>query len=280
MAILSAGYWLLPVSALNTSQPASTTRLYSKGMYCNVQELVTPVGNGRMSSCNTFLCQGGSVNVGNQSVLVAKRPNVYRTCKDVKNSTKPRQLVQLSSGLVVMCDTVTDGGGWTIFQRRVTGIVDFYRNWTEYKNGFGDYGIGDFYLGNEYIYYIGLKYSYEIRFDMSYQGNNYYAHYSTFSFGSESQGYKMSVGGYSGTAGDSHSYNNNLKFSTYDVDNDLVSYSCATTYHGAWWFDNCHRTSLNGRWGSTEHGVGLNWYDVTGYTASVDSCEMKIRALN
>ncbi|XP_059146637.1 uncharacterized protein LOC131934593 [Physella acuta] len=134
-------YWLLPVSALNTPQPASTTRLYSKGMYCNVQELVTPVGNGRMNSCNTAACQGGSVNIGNQSVLVAKSPDVYRSCKDVKNSTKPRQLVQLSSGLVVMCDTVTDGGGWTIFQRRVSGLVSFYRNWTEYKNGFGDYGI-------------------------------------------------------------------------------------------------------------------------------------------
>ncbi|XP_059159703.1 fibrinogen-like protein A [Physella acuta] len=273
------GYWLLPVSALNTSQQASTTRLYSKGMYCNVQELVTPVGNGQMSSFKTLACRGGSVNVGKLPVLEAPSPNVYRSCRDVKNSTNPRQLIKLASGLVVMCDTVTDGGGWTIFQRRVTGAIDFYRNWKEYKNGFGDYSIGDFYLGNENIYSLGLKYSHQMRFDMSYKGQSYYASYSTFRFASESQGYQMYLGGYSGTAGDSHLNNNNMRFSTYDVNNDLTSVNCAVRYHGAWWYNSCYHTHLNGKWASTTEGGGIFWLQVTGFDDNLESCEMKIRPL-
>ncbi|XP_059168780.1 ficolin-2-like [Physella acuta] len=262
------GYWLLPTAALNTSQAASTTRLYSKGMYCNVQEFVTSVGNGRM----------GMVNAVGKEILVAESPNVFKSCRDVKNSTLPRQLIQLSSGLVVMCDTVTDGGGWTIFQRRVNGSIDFYRNWTEYKYGFGDYKIGDFYLGNENIYCLNVMYPHELRIDMTYKGVSYYAYYSNFTLSSEIQMYKISIKGYSGTVKDSFTVNNNQEFTTYDVDNDNGgNNNCAVVYHGAWWYNACHTVHLNGVWRSKVNSKGLMWQSITGNYDSVSSCEMKIR---
>ncbi|XP_060599475.1 uncharacterized protein LOC132753084 [Ruditapes philippinarum] len=48
--------------------------------------------------------------------------------------------------LTVNCDMDTDGGGWTIFHRRMDGSVDFYRNFTEYENGFGNVD-GELWLG-------------------------------------------------------------------------------------------------------------------------------------
>ncbi|XP_059141936.1 fibrinogen-like protein A [Physella acuta] len=273
------GSCLLPIAAVNTSQPANSNKLYSKGMmYCNVQELVTSVGNGSMSSCNLAASLGG-VALGNRTIFAAKSPDIFRSCADVKNSTTPRLLVQLSSGLVVMCDTVTDGGGWTIFQRRVNGSVDFYRNWTEYKYGFGDYGVGDFYLGNENVYCLNSKYRLELRIDMTYKGQDYFAYYSNFTLLSESQGYKISFSGYSGTAGDSlTAKSNNQKFSTYDVENDIdPNKNCAVYYRAAWWYSYCMDVQLNGNWGSKVFAKGLMWLNTTGYYDSVSSCEMKIR---
>lgn len=44
----------------------------------------------------------------------------------------------------------TNGGGWTLIQRRKIGLLSFNRDWKNYKSGFGSIR-GDFWLGNDHI---------------------------------------------------------------------------------------------------------------------------------
>ncbi|CAC5388601.1 unnamed protein product [Mytilus coruscus] len=52
----------------------------------------------------------------------------------------------------VYCDM--KGDGWTVIQRRQDGSTEFYRDWSDYKNGFGslkgEHWLGDAMLNNEY----------------------------------------------------------------------------------------------------------------------------------
>ena len=67
----------------------------------------------------------------------------------------------------VYCDQKTDGGGWTVIQRRtdIEPHVDFYRTWMEYALGFGDLA-GEFWLGLDNIHKITDQQMNEVRFDI------------------------------------------------------------------------------------------------------------------
>ncbi|GFN87394.1 ficolin-2 [Plakobranchus ocellatus] len=86
----------------------------------------------------------------------------------------------------ILCDTHTDGGGWIVFQRRATGDVDFYRDWTSYREGFGSL-TGDFWMGNEALYNLTDKDPYELRIDIRINnGQEIFARYPDFRIESES----------------------------------------------------------------------------------------------
>ena len=52
----------------------------------------------------------------------------------------------------VYCDQTRAGGGWTVIQKRLNGFVDFNRSWVDYKDGFGNFLIREYWLGLEKIH--------------------------------------------------------------------------------------------------------------------------------
>ena len=103
----------------------------------------------------------------------------------------------------VLCDMNTDGGGWTVFQKRVDGSVDFFLGWESYKYGFGNLS-GEFWLGNDNLHHLTDSDDVMLRVDLEdFEGNITYAEYTTFKVADEADKYRLLIGGYSGTAGDS-----------------------------------------------------------------------------
>ena len=177
----------------------------------------------------------------------------------------------------VYCDMRTDGGGWTVFQRRQDGSVNFYRGWNNYKSGFGQLTT-EFWLGNDKIHRLTASRPSSLRVELEdWSGVRVYAKYGRFSIGDEQAQYRLEVSSYSGTAGDSLVYHNNMAFSTKDRDNDRLGRNCAVIYTGAWWYKNCHSSNLNGKYlGNKNDDRGARWYHFRNIL-SLKFTEMKLR---
>ncbi|NWV81139.1 TENA protein, partial [Dasyornis broadbenti] len=178
--------------------------------------------------------------------------------------------------LQVFCDMGEDGGGWIVFLRRQNGKEDFYKNWKTYVAGFGD-PKDEFWIGLENLHKITAQGLYELRVDLRDKGDSAYAVYDRFSVGDAKSRYRLRVDGYSGTAGDSMTYHNGRSFSTFDKDNDSAITNCALSYKGAFWYKNCHRVNLMGRYGDNSHSQGVNWFHWKGHEYSIQFAEMKLR---
>ncbi|XP_013395018.1 ficolin-2 [Lingula anatina] len=134
----------------------------------------------------------------------------------------------------VYCDMKTDGGGWTVFQRRMDGSVDFYRDWAAYKYGFGNLN-GEHWLGNKYIHLLSNQGPYELRVDLEAATREKgYAKFAYFAIGDETVKYRLTAGAFSGNIGDSFSQHSGDPFTTKDNDNDEYSGNvrCSTKEHG------------------------------------------------
>ncbi|XP_056597584.1 tenascin isoform X2 [Triplophysa dalaica] len=203
--------------------------------------------------------------------------------------SQERQNGELQSGMVevfpqgkqgnpmmVYCDMETDGGGWTVFQRRKNGKTDFYQNWRNYTIGFGKLD-EEFWLGNDHLHNFTVMSPTMLRVDLKAGDKSVYAQYSSFSVDSRKNSYAIKISGYSGTAGDSLSYHDGCSFSTWDRDLQAIITRCAMSYRGGWWYRNCHESNLNGVYDTITNHQGVIWTDWKGKDFSIPFTEMKFR---
>ncbi|XP_014101428.1 fibrinogen C domain-containing protein 1 [Bactrocera oleae] len=165
----------------------------------------------------------------------------------------------------VWCEEDTDFGGWTVIQRRVSADVDFYRNWTDYKVGFGNLA-GNYWIGLDKLHALTTSCEHELYIKMENSGGEkYYAKYSAFVVGSEADGFVLkTVGDYKGNAGDYFQNHEGSKFSTYDRDNDQKDDdNCAKKWRGGWWYNCCYWSNLNGDYTKGNSGQGIVWIGIS-----------------
>nr|XP_021403369.1 microfibril-associated glycoprotein 4 [Lonchura striata domestica] len=175
-----------------------------------------------------------------------------------------------------------------VFQRRFNGSVSFFRGWNDYRAGFGR-ADGEYWLGLQSVALLTLQARYELRVELEdFENNSAAATYGSFALSptavsAEEDGYALHVAGFvDGGAGDSLSYHNGQKFSTFDRDQDLFAQNCAALSSGAWWFRSCHFSNLNGFYLAGPHlsyANGINWAQWKGFYYSLKRSEMKIRRL-
>ncbi|KAI8509125.1 Fibrinogen C domain-containing protein 1 [Branchiostoma belcheri] len=161
-----------------------------------------------------FECLSGppAMDGGDGSQSTTSSPGLARQpqdCQDILDNDEPTPSGVYMvyprdnlGGFPVFCDMDTAGGGWTLFQRRQDGTVDFDRGWADYKTGFPSNLNGEFWLGNDNLYRLAVQKVYQLRVDVEdVEGNTAYAAYDTFAISPEPQNYKLHIGAYSGTAG-------------------------------------------------------------------------------
>ena len=178
----------------------------------------------------------------------------------------------------------TDGGGWTILQRRgdFPQQSNFFVSWSSYKRGFGDLS-RDFWLGNEKIYALTNQDEYRLHIDLhDFNDQSRFVDYEWFFITNEQSKYTLNLGSYlpTSTGGDSLTYNRGMRFTTRDQDNDQsMSGQCAEKYKSGWWHTSCTLANLNGLYlrGNDSTAMGVFWSSWLGGTYSLKSCEIKVR---
>jgi ficolin len=157
----------------------------------------------------------------------------------------------------------TDGGGWTVIQRRgdYPEQESFYRTWADYKEGFGSLK-RDFWLGNDKISLLTNQDVYNLRFDLGdFDGKKLFAEYSGFRVADESDKYRMTFDSFlKGDATDSFTMHKNAQFSTKDQNNEKIEkVNCAQACKGGWWYKGgtarviCYESNLNGLYLRGDH---------------------------
>ncbi|XP_069729986.1 fibrinogen-like protein 1-like protein isoform X2 [Phaenicophaeus curvirostris] len=226
-------------------------------------------------ACVLFLAPT-SCSMHIQPLNIFKKSPSNTLASALKKTSQPKDCSEIPAGspsgvyaiepaglhpIVVFCEMDMMDGGWTVVQRNHQDTeITWAESWRTYKYGFGDVRT-DYWLGTEYIHQITKQKVYQVRFVIWDATNNvWFADYNLFSLDDESQGYRLRLGTYSGTAGDAmdsdnpRKVHNNMKFSTKDRDQDTYRRNCAYSYGGGWWYSACYSVQLNVKgaitWGS------------------------------
>jgi len=144
---------------------------------------------------------------------------------------------------------------WIIIHQHLGHAFDWHLRWAAYKTGFGSID-ADYWLGLEKVHFLTSSQPYRLRVEVQHRSTHlwYSAEYWSFQIGDElNDKYRLNVSGYSGDAGDSlqHEgdwnnngkfgsyYNNRMKFTTRNRDNDNFRGNCARGRGGGWWYNAC-----------------------------------------
>ena len=94
----------------------------------------------------------------------------------------------------VFCDMESNGGGWTVFQKRFNGSVNFFHNWQDYENGFGS-SDGKYWLGLRNVRrLVSDGRNRALRIDLeAFDSEKAYAEYGTFMIGDNASNYRLTV---------------------------------------------------------------------------------------
>uniref|UniRef100_A0A914WRP8 Uncharacterized protein n=1 Tax=Plectus sambesii TaxID=2011161 RepID=A0A914WRP8_9BILA len=179
----------------------------------------------------------------------------------------------------VFCDMTTDGGGWTVIQRRVDNTTLFYNKyWNDYKVGFSNGLENNLWLGNDHIHDLTTKDSnVQLRIDLwgnrnpqtlsSYRSDVYVWETRTnFYIDDEPNFYRLHIS--SDNTGNATSnnvnnlyYSNFMPFGTIDKRNGIPTRCFSIGESGGWWLggDSCSNEALNGRYMPLTSGYGFYW---------------------
>ena len=244
--------------------------LYAVEILAVDESCVTPSNTDPIENC----CDLGFRQT--QFSEIINKPKVYKFksfCKSCRSTP--------TSGY---CDTITDGGGWLVVQRRTNGSENFNRTWHDYEMGFGSL-TGELWYGLRALHCLTSNRNWELRTDFTFSnGTKSFMHYNHFRVWPATHNYILSISGFTGITPTDPFTTHNIngkQFSTLDRDNDIdSSRHCAlktygSTAPGGWWHRNCFHVNLN-----YNYGAPLGFIKLAGTWYSPPFIEMKIRISN
>ena len=246
--------------------------LYAVEILAVDESCVTPINTDPIENC----CDLGFRQTEFSEII--NKPKVYKFksfCRSCRSTP--------TSGY---CDTITNGGGWLVVQRRMSnGSENFHRTWNDYEMGFGSL-TGELWYGLRALHCLTSSGNWELRIDFTFSnGTKSFIHYNHFRVGPATDNYRLSISGFAGiTPTDPFTTTtplNGQQFSTLDRDNDNTNFRhCALNSHGStapggWWHNSCFYINLNHNYGAPYGFIRLagRWY-------SPPFIEMKIRTSN